>query len=61
MKYNVFKERDNTVYCFGHPMGLNLPKMLSPTDNKIFLHENEFNSSGESDSIVMPFNMAALT
>jgi hypothetical protein len=31
MKYNVFKERDNTVYCFGHPIGLDLPKMLSPT------------------------------
>jgi hypothetical protein len=31
MKYDVFKERDNTVYCFGHPIGLDLPKMLSPT------------------------------
>jgi hypothetical protein len=30
MKYNVFKERDNTVYCFGHPIGLDLPKMSSP-------------------------------
>jgi hypothetical protein len=32
MKYNVFKERDNTVYCFGHPIGLELPKMLSLTE-----------------------------
>jgi hypothetical protein len=31
VKYNVFKERDNTVYCFGHPIGLDLPEMLSPT------------------------------
>jgi hypothetical protein len=35
MKYNVFKERDNTVYCFGHRIGLELPKMLSPTDRNI--------------------------
>jgi hypothetical protein len=31
MKYNVFKERNNTVYYFGHPIGLELLKMLSPT------------------------------
>jgi hypothetical protein len=34
MKYNSFIERDNTVYCFGHPIGLDLPKMLSPTETE---------------------------
>jgi hypothetical protein len=28
--------------------------MLDGRKNKIFLHENEFNSSGEIDSIVLP-------
>jgi hypothetical protein len=35
--------------------------MLDGRNNKTFLHENEFNSSGESDSVVLPSNMAALT
>jgi hypothetical protein len=35
--------------------------MLDDRNNKIFLHENEFKSSGERDSIVLPSNMAAFT
>jgi hypothetical protein len=35
--------------------------MLDSRNNTIFLHENEFNSSVERYSIVMPSNMAALT
>jgi hypothetical protein len=34
MKYIVFKKRDNTLYCFGYPIGLELSKMLSPTVNR---------------------------
>jgi hypothetical protein len=33
--------------------------MLDGRNNKIFLHENEFNSSEERDSIGMPSNVAA--
>jgi hypothetical protein len=35
--------------------------MLDGRNNEIFLNENEFNSSGERDYIVLPSNMAALT
>jgi hypothetical protein len=35
MKYNVFKERDNTVNFLFNPIGLELPKMLSPTDGEV--------------------------
>jgi hypothetical protein len=35
--------------------------MLDDRNNQIFLHENEFNSSVERDSIVLPSNMAAFT
>jgi hypothetical protein len=34
--------------------------MLDGRNIKIFLHENEFTSSGERDSVVLPSNMAAL-
>jgi hypothetical protein len=35
--------------------------MLDGRKNKIILHENEFNSSGERDYIALPSNMAAFT
>jgi hypothetical protein len=35
--------------------------MLDGRSNKLVLHENEFNSSGERDFIVLLSNMAALT
>jgi hypothetical protein len=35
--------------------------MLDGRNNKIYLHENEFNSSGERDYIVLQSNMAAFT
>jgi hypothetical protein len=35
--------------------------MLDGRNNEIFLHENEFNSSRERDSIVLPSNMADFT
>jgi hypothetical protein len=35
--------------------------MKNSRNNKIYLHENEFNSSGEKDYIVIPSNMAAFT
>jgi hypothetical protein len=35
--------------------------MLDGRNNEILLHENQFNSSRERDSIVLPSNMAALT
>jgi hypothetical protein len=35
--------------------------MLDGRNNEIFLHENEFNSSGETDYIVLSPNMAAFT
>jgi hypothetical protein len=35
--------------------------MLNGRNNKIFLHENEFNSSGKSYFIVLASNMAAFT
>jgi hypothetical protein len=34
---------------------------MAGTITDIFLHENEFNSSGERDYIVLPSNMAAFT
>jgi hypothetical protein len=33
--------------------------MLDGRNNKIYLHENEFSSSGERDYIVLPSNWAA--
>jgi hypothetical protein len=35
--------------------------MLDGRNSEIFLHENQFNSSGERYSIVLPSNMAAIT
>jgi hypothetical protein len=35
--------------------------MLDGRNNEMFLHENEFNSSGERDYIVLPSKMAAFT